>query len=135
MDSPYVALDIVNNIITNNGGFGISYRETTELPTTIKYNDVWRNASGNYQGTSAGTGDISANPLYADPANKDFHLQSKAGRWNPAAKQWGNDSVSSPCIDAGDPKADFSKEPAPNGEKINMGAYGNTEEASKSTKE
>ena len=36
---------------------------------------------------------------------------------------------SSPCIDAGDPAADYSAEPSPNGCRVNMGAYGNTEEA------
>ena len=40
--------------------------------------------------------------------------------------------VYSPCIDTGDPTADFSKEPIPNGGIINMGAYGNTTSASKS---
>jgi predicted outer membrane repeat protein len=35
----------------------------------------------------------------------------------------------SPCIDAGDPNSDFSLEPAPNGGRIDMGAYGNTPEA------
>ncbi len=35
----------------------------------------------------------------------------------------------SPCIDAGDAKSDFSKEPQPNGRRINIGAFGNTLEA------
>jgi predicted outer membrane repeat protein len=35
----------------------------------------------------------------------------------------------SPCIDAGDPESDFSREPEPNGGRINMGAYGNTPQA------
>ena len=38
----------------------------------------------------------------------------------------------SPCIDAGDPKANCSQEPAPNGGRVNVGAYGNSAEASKS---
>ena len=45
---------------------------------------------------------------------------------------WVSDDVTSPCIGAGDPSFDYSLEPAPNGGTINMGAYGNTEEASKS---
>lgn len=32
----------------------------------------------------------------------------------------------SPCIDAGDPADDFSREPEPDGGRINMGRYGNT---------
>ncbi|MBC7187923.1 MAG: T9SS type A sorting domain-containing protein, partial [Calditrichaeota bacterium] len=35
----------------------------------------------------------------------------------------------SPCVDAGDPAEDYSLEPEPNGGRIDMGAYGNTPEA------
>ena len=61
----------------------------------------------------------------------DLHLQSTSGRWT-AGGNWGTDAQNSPCIDAGDPLADFNREPAPNGARLNMGAYGNTEQASKS---
>jgi hypothetical protein len=44
---------------------------------------------------------------------------------------WLEDSSTSLCIDAGDPNSDFSSEPWPNGERINMGAYGGTAQASK----
>jgi hypothetical protein len=40
--------------------------------------------------------------------------------------------MSSPCIDAGDPTQPVLEEPAPDGGRINMGAYGGTAEASKS---
>jgi len=55
------------------------------------------------------------------------------GRFNPDTATWVKDSVDSPCIDAGDPNSDCSLEPAPNGDCINIGAYGNTAQASKST--
>jgi hypothetical protein len=42
------------------------------------------------------------------------------------------DEVTSPCIDAGNPKSPIGYEPFPNGGIINMGAYGGTAEASKS---
>ena len=100
MTNEYMKLNIKNNIITNNSGYGINYIETIE-PTTIKYNDVWGNALGNYNNTTSGTGDISEDPLFADPDNGDFHLKSEAGRWN--GSDWVTDSVTSPCIDAGDP--------------------------------
>ncbi len=38
----------------------------------------------------------------------------------------------SAAIDAGDPAADWSNEPKPNGERLNLGAYGNTSEAARS---
>jgi len=59
---------------------------------------------------------------------------TQQGRWPPRAKKWVKDNVHSPCIDAGDPKSEYKNEPKPNGGRVNMGAYGNTEEASKSEK-
>ncbi|MDR2693602.1 MAG: right-handed parallel beta-helix repeat-containing protein [Chitinispirillales bacterium] len=60
-----------------------------------------------------GTGNISSDPLFTNASTNDFHLQSN-----------------SPAIDAGNPSSDFSKEPAPNGGRVNLGCYGNTAEAS-----
>jgi predicted outer membrane repeat protein/parallel beta-helix repeat protein len=79
-----------------------------------------------------GEGNIDADPLFADPDNGDYHLKSQAGRWDPNSQIWVQDDVTSPCIDAGDPASPIGQEPAPNGGRINMGAYGGTSEASKS---
>jgi hypothetical protein len=84
------------------------------------------------QQSFTGTGNISSDPLFANASTGDFHLQSSHGRFNPSTGLFVNDSVNSPAIDAGDPSSDFSKEPAPNGGRINLGCYGNTVEASKS---
>jgi len=54
------------------------------------------------------------------------------GRWN--GTEWVIDDVTSPCIDAGAPDSDYTNEPADNGGRINIGAYGNTAEASLSVK-
>ncbi|MDP2895583.1 MAG: choice-of-anchor Q domain-containing protein [bacterium] len=59
-----------------------------------------------------GTGNVRFDPRFAGAENGGFHLD-----------QW------SPCIDAGDPASPFENEPEPNGGRINMGAYGNTPEA------
>ncbi len=59
-----------------------------------------------------GEGNIPLDPRFVDPENGDFHLTP-----------W------SPCIDAGNPSSPFSKEPGPNGGRVNIGAYGNTAEA------
>ena len=83
-----------------------------------------------------GTGNIDTDPCFAsfdassEPNTWDFHLQSAYGCWNPKSKNWITDSNTSSCIDAGDPNSDWSKEPWPNGKRINMGAYGGTEQAS-----
>ena len=79
-----------------------------------------------------GDGNIADEPLFADAAASDYHLESRDGRWAPAASAWVKDAAGSPCIDAGDPTAPFSGEPDPHGYRLNMGAFGNTPEASKS---
>lgn len=56
-----------------------------------------------------GPGNMDKDPLFADAA---LHLD-----------------LLSPCVDAGDPASPYSNEPLPNGDRIDMGAYGNTEEA------
>ncbi|NQT18596.1 MAG: M6 family metalloprotease domain-containing protein [Planctomycetes bacterium] len=103
---------------------------------TVTYSDVEGGESEVYVGSGCtliwGDGNIDADPLFADPDNDDYHLKSARGRWNPATETWVTDTVTSPCIDAGDPGSDYSNEPEPNGGRINMGAYGNTAQASKS---
>ena len=65
----------------------------------------------------------------------DFHPLSRAGRYRTTswkAGAWVTDTENSPVIDAGDPASDYSKEPAGhNGGRVNLGAYGNTPQASK----
>jgi len=80
-----------------------------------------------------GTGNFNANPLFADASNNDFHLKSSVGRWN--GSTWVTDTETSLCVDTGHPSSTFSNEPNPSGDRINMGFYGNTSEASKSNKE
>ncbi|MCF7975704.1 MAG: SUMF1/EgtB/PvdO family nonheme iron enzyme [Phycisphaerae bacterium] len=82
-----------------------------------------------------GPGNISVDPYFAVPG--DYHLQSASGRYapnesDPNAPAWAIDSATSPCIDLGDPSSGFDKESTPNGHRINMGAYGNTVDASRS---
>jgi hypothetical protein len=113
---------IVNNIIWHNE----IWLNERALPTeyTIRYNNI--------QGGWDGQGNINVDPLFADPANGDYGLKSQAGRWDPAAGAWVLDDVTSPCIDAGDPASSYAREPQPNGGRINLGACGGTERASKS---
>lgn len=62
----------------------------------------------------------------------DYHLKSRAGRWDPAAQAWTVDAVTSPCIDGGAPQDPVAHESLPNSGRVNMGVYGGTGEASKS---
>ncbi len=107
----------------------------------VRYCDV--------QGGWSGEGNIDVDPCFAMPGywdqngtpddtsddfwvDGDYHLKSEVGRWDPASESWVIDDVTSPCIDAGDPLTPVMFEPHPRGCFINMGAYGSTEEASKS---
>jgi len=117
-----VPVVIVNNIVWKNE---ILLSETAEPDEfEIRYNDI--------QGGWEGEGNIDKDPQFADPDADDFHLRSQAGRWDPATDTWVQDTVTSPCIDAGDPAADLIDEPTPNGGRINLGADGGTTQASKS---
>lgn len=57
-------------------------------------------------------GNISLDPMFVNKAAGDYH-----------------ELAGSPHIDKGNPKSDFSLEPQPNGGRVNIGAYGNTTEA------
>ncbi len=76
---------------------------------------------------------------WADPSNAgpvwmpgDYHLRSQSGIWDAETEIWVLDSETSPSIDGGDPTWPVATEPLPNGERVNMGAYGGTLEASRS---
>jgi hypothetical protein len=84
----------------------------------------------NVQNDWPGKGNLNSDPLFADPENGDFHLKSQSGRWDSIGGNWVVDAVSSPCIDAGSPDEPVGLERFPNGERINMGAYGGTPQAS-----
>jgi hypothetical protein len=135
----------VNSIL-----WGDPWREIVQLDTgqvSVSYSAV--------AGGWSGPGCTNADPLFAgagywanpnDPSAAvgpnsheaiwvwgDYHLRSRAGRWDPKAQNWVQDSATSPCIDAGDPGTPVGREAPPNGGIVNMGAYGGTTEASRST--
>ncbi|KAF5428716.1 PKD repeat-containing protein [Candidatus Methanomarinus sp.] len=137
-ESGYVTI-VRNNIVTNTHerlydatgtGNGIANHLSDTHSFVLENNDVWNNVNENYYKTAAGLDDVQVNPLFADISNHDYHLKSAAGRWS--GNSWISDDVTSPLIDAGHPKSDYSNEPAPIVGRINIGRYGNTAEASKS---
>lgn len=102
---------IENNIIASNGNsYGIY---ASSVAPAIKYNNVWGNASGNYNsiiGDQAGiNGNISIEPDFKETG--DYHLK-----------------LSSPCINAGDPNivpgviSDYDGDPRKLGQYIDIGA-------------
>ena len=68
---------------------------------------------------------------YEDLANMDAHLRSPAGYVVNGGAAGPATSDYSAAIDFGDSAADYSNEPAPNGSRLNAGAFGNTAEASR----
>ncbi|AAM04469.1 right-handed parallel beta-helix repeat-containing protein [Methanosarcina acetivorans] len=135
-DNGFVTI-VRNNIISNTirnvadvgSGWGVKNCDPSNHTFILENNCVYNSAAGNYVNVTPTT-DINVDPLYADISNHDYHLKSKAGRWSNTG--WITDNVSSPCIDAGYLSSDYSNEPENNGDRTNIGRYGNTYEASKS---
>ncbi len=141
---------VLSNCITDNDGDEIHGQDAQ---ATIAYTNLRGGLDVVYDphdGISWGPGNIDADPLFAatghwdpngtpdDPKDDfwidgDYHLKSEAGRWDPSGETWIRDDVTSPCIDAGDPNSPVAFELFPNGAIINMGTYGGTAEASKSS--
>jgi predicted outer membrane repeat protein len=144
------------NVAEKTGG-AIDYHDSLTLTNSILWGDTPDEIAGgtdeiinsDIQGGWSGEGNIDADPCFADPGNwdpngtpedpnddfwvdGDYHLKSQAGRWDANEGRWTIDDVTSSCIDAGDPMSPIMHEPFPNGGRVNMGAYGGTEEASKS---
>ncbi len=122
---------VTNSILYFNGQDGAQINGTD---INVTFSDV--------QGGCQGDGNIDADPEFVQlgtwidpsvPLLGDYHLKSTAGHWDPVASAWLLDETSSPCIDTGDPIAPIGSEPSGNGGIINMGAYGGTLEASRTT--
>ncbi len=124
----------ISNLTVVDNKYGIEAYAGSEpdISNTI----LWNNTDGDLFGCRAsyscieradeGEGNINADPLFVDPDNGDYHLRSEQGRYWPEHDVWVLDEITSPCVDGGDPTADYSGEPMANGGRINMGAYGGT---------
>jgi len=116
----------VNCTIASNGGSGILSAGTTTIrnviatgntqvgvsapsPSSVTYSDAYLNTGGDYSAGLTLTTDATTPVTFTD--------------------ELGNDYTEAPgafSIDGGDPIDAFALEPAYNGGRINMGAYGNT---------
>jgi uncharacterized protein (TIGR03382 family) len=70
------SVTVNNSVITNNSSYGL-YRGSGAVNITNGYNDAWQNASGDYFNVTAGTGSISANPLFVT-AGSNYRLTSNS---------------------------------------------------------
>jgi hypothetical protein len=112
-----------NNIFLTNGAYA-GYQQVNPVPI------IYQNVSRWSRDTGRDTMSLSHDPLFADAASGDFYLKSRGGRYLPGVG-FTNDTVSSPLIDAGNPLSTFTNETSPNGARLNIGLYGNTEFASR----
>lgn len=119
-------LTITNSILWSNGGDDFATIGGPGAQLAVQHSLT--------EEAIAGTGNLSAKPLFAAPQMGDYHLRSTRGRFDPAAVggqgAWVIDTTNSPAIDAADPAAPVGAEPAPNGGRANLGAYGGTAQAS-----
>lgn len=133
-------------------GAGLASRNSD---LTISHSIVWDNAPrqihatagvepkvrySNIAGGCLGEGNMNRDPYFVSSGRGlytmdtttlgDYHLMSTAGRWNSHTQSWQEDVVMSPCIDAGWPGVTIGQEAYPHGFRINIGAYGGTDQAS-----
>jgi len=137
---------IYDNILAYNQApiAGGLYGEATNT-----YNAYWSNGGGNLGGGAlSGLGEVVVDPRFVSNGSwddrgtagtaddswtmGDYHLRSRAGRWNAQKRRWVADGDTSLCIDAGRPNSSWAEELWPHGKRINLGVYGGTAEASMS---
>jgi len=117
--------NLASTVITNcsiiNNYYGIHGIEGLSVMNCI----IWDNVDDLYGGLAiyscigdedSGVGNFTIDPCFVGVDSNDFHLD-----------------VNSMCIDAGAPWSDYSNELSPDGNRINIGAYGNTPEATETT--
>ncbi len=122
-------ISVTNSIVWGNalGTFGGSVTNAT-----FGYCDLQDDA----EGALTGAGIISETPYFADDLY--YHLYSREGYYKGffSGGEWTKERIRdypamSGAIDQGNPESDYSLEPQRNGKRINLGAYGGTDVASK----
>ncbi|MBN1270295.1 MAG: right-handed parallel beta-helix repeat-containing protein [Kiritimatiellae bacterium] len=140
------SLNVFNSVLFASGPGDACYYVVTNAVVVANYNDlVVTNFAvyGDYNGvphrrlpqwslvTSQDLHSLSIDPKFADPVHGDFHLLSPEGRY--ADTNGGyifTDTQRSFLIDSGSPDSSCTNEPSPNASLVNIGAHGNTREAS-----
>jgi hypothetical protein len=102
-------VDLNSSVISSVDGACLRSETGSATDLIADYSILQGCTEGQTSNATAGKDVLDKDPLFRDPDGGDLHL--KPG---------------SPAIDAGDPGDPYSAEPAPNGCRVNMGAYGNT---------
>jgi hypothetical protein len=106
-------MDIRNSIVAANRRGLVA---TPADALLSRYNDLFGNKEVDYENVVAGKGDLARTVAFYAPDSGDLRIADE-----------------SPTTDHGDPADDFSREPEPNGGRINLGAFAGTELAELST--
>lgn len=124
----YSSATFTNSIFSNNGSEALFGDPTCLIAVSYSI------SQGSCAGTlscSIGAGVFEPPSVeFVDEAANDYHEKSTAGHFSNGT--WVLDRVSSPAIDKANPAASAASEPVPNGTRANLGAFGQTTEASKS---
>ena len=144
LDNTTQNVSLSNNILSAGGSYAIYVANDSQQGFKSNYNllyttgtaaiGFWQTGFSNLKDWQFDVGldpqSITGNPLFVNPAgpdgilgvdpttgidggaDDDFHLQN-----------------GSPGVAAGNPASDYSKQPAPSGGRINLGAYGDTSQA------
>src|SRR6185503_8141238 len=75
----------------------------------VSYSDVHDNLLGGLVDATIGAGNVNLAPQFENDGNDDYRVLA-----------------GDPTVDAGDPASPFANEPAPDGGRVNQGAFGNT---------
>ena len=111
-DGETTPVAVIDSIFAHTSGFCIDNFEANSADLIVaSYLNLHDCAKGAYDQVTLGVYS-DGDPLFVEPGNDNYHLQPE-----------------SPCIDAGKGSSECLNEPAPNGCRINLGAYGNTPEA------
>ena len=102
------AADVRDSLIMNNASGLVAL---TGGQVVSNYNDVHAN-DDNYTDVTAGAEDLDRAVEFVSSSTTDFHL-----------------NADQPTTDRGSPTDEWANEPAPNGGRVNLGAFGNTSEA------
>jgi outer membrane protein assembly factor BamB len=109
-----VGLDVAGSATIKNSLLATNQtglRSTGSGTVTGSYDDLFGNQVDR-QGVTAGTGDLAAAVVFANATSHDYRLIGPQ-----------------PSTDQGDPADAVGDEPTPNGQRINMGAFGGTADA------
>lgn len=77
-----ISIEIKNNLITNNGWYGLNGYAFDNVTQISDYNNVWNNAWGNYDDLQPGSNSGSEDPFYVNPLVRPASKKSITGRSN-----------------------------------------------------